>query len=74
MGLGFYRLFLFLFATITFFVEEGSSMLPFHDSPRETWYYCYFEGTLTDSRQKLLFIYLDDSLYDGYMWFSSLPE
>jgi hypothetical protein len=53
---------------------EGSSMLPFHDSPRETWYYYYFEGTITDGRQKILLIYLDGTVYDGYMWFSSLPE
>ncbi len=53
---------------------KGSSMLPFHDSPRETWYYYYEESTLDESRRKFLFIYLDDSLYDGYMWFSSLPD
>jgi outer membrane protein assembly factor BamE (lipoprotein component of BamABCDE complex) len=55
-------------------VGKGSAMLPFHETPRETWAYSYQEGTLTETRQKFLFIYLDGSVYDGYMWFSSLPE
>jgi hypothetical protein len=53
---------------------RGSSMLPFHDSPVEMWSYYYEESTLSESRRKLIFVYLDDGIYDGHMWFSSLPE
>ena len=53
---------------------KGKSMLPFHDSPRDTWYYYYFEGDDQDARQKILLVYLDKQVYDGYMWFSSIPE
>jgi hypothetical protein len=53
---------------------RGSSMLPFHDSPVDMWSYYYEESTLSESRRKFVFIYLDDGIYDGHMWFSSLPQ
>lgn len=52
----------------------GSSMLPFQDKPRTTWSYYYEEGNLEDARRIFLFVYLNDGIYDGYMWFSSLPD
>jgi hypothetical protein len=52
----------------------GSSMLPFQDAPRTLWSYYYEEGTLEDDRRIFLFVFLDDGIYDGYMWFSSLPD
>jgi hypothetical protein len=36
--------------------------------------YYYELATLSDSRRAFLFVYLDHGKYDGYMWFSSLPE
>lgn len=52
----------------------GQSMLPFQDAPRTVWSYYYEEGNLEDARRIFLFVYLDDGIYDGYMWFSSLPD
>jgi hypothetical protein len=51
----------------------GSAMLPVHASPRALWYYAYAEGSLSDARQQVLLVFFDHNLYDGYMWYSSLP-
>jgi hypothetical protein len=53
---------------------KGLEMLPFMDSPRDTWTYYYEEGDLKDDRRLFLFVFFKDQRYDGYMWFSSLPE
>jgi hypothetical protein len=52
----------------------GASMLPLHPSPRTMWSYYYEEGNLSDDRRMFLFVYFtEDHLYEGYLWFSSLP-
>ena len=53
---------------------KGEAMFPFHDTPKELWSYYYEEGSLKDSRRIFLFVFLDQDRYDGYMWFSSMPE
>jgi hypothetical protein len=53
---------------------KGREMLPFMDSPRDTWTFYYEEGDLKDDRRLFLFVFFKDQHYDGYMWFSSLPE
>ena len=64
--------------------RRGAIMLPILDKQaRETWTY-YFEkgyvkatdsGALDmDSWRTFLFVYFDDGVYDGYLWFSSLPQ
>ncbi|MGZ5055881.1 MAG: hypothetical protein ACXWAT_13205 [Methylobacter sp.] len=55
-------------------VGKGREMLPFMDKPRTTWTYYYEEGDLNDDRRLFLFVFFDKERYDGYMWFSSLPE
>ncbi len=63
---------------------RGGVMLPVLDKrARESWTY-YFEkghvrakrggGLDVDSRRIFLFVYFDDGVYDGYLWFSSLPQ
>ncbi len=63
---------------------RGGVMLPVLDKRgRETWTY-YFEkghvkaarggGMDVDSRRIFLFVYFDDGVYDGYLWFSSLLQ
>ena len=52
----------------------GRAMLPFHESPRDMWSYYYEEGTLSDDRRIFVFIYFDADIYDGHLWFSSLPD
>jgi hypothetical protein len=53
----------------------GSSMLPMQPGPRTMWSYYYEEGTLSDDRRIFLFVYFtSDNLYEGYLWFSSLPS
>ncbi len=63
---------------------QGGVMLPvLHKRARESWTY-YFEkghfkakrggGLDMDSRRIFLFVYFDDGVYDGYLWFSSLPQ
>jgi hypothetical protein len=54
--------------------NHGTAMLPGQDSPRDLWCYYYEEGTLTDDRRIFLFVFFKESVYDGYMWFSSLPR
>ena len=52
----------------------GASLLPMQDGPRTMWSYYYEEGTLSDNRRLFLFVYFaPDDLYEGYLWFSSLP-
>jgi hypothetical protein len=52
----------------------GREMLPIGDKPREVWSYYYEEGDLHDDRRIFLFVFFDQDRYDGYMWFSSLPQ
>jgi hypothetical protein len=54
--------------------NSGGAMLPIHDSPRDMWVYYYEEGTMTDDRRIFLFVFFENSRYDGYLWFSSLPN
>lgn len=53
---------------------KGREMLPIVQQPRTLWSYYYGEGDLKDSRQIFLFVFIKQDRYDGYMWFSSLPE
>ena len=53
---------------------KGQEMLPIEAAPRTLWSYYYEEGNLKDSRRIFLFIFFDQDRYDGYMWFSSLPD
>jgi hypothetical protein len=55
-------------------VGKGREMLPFMDKPRDSWTYYYEEGDLTDDRRLFLFVFFANQRYDGYMWFSSLPD
>lgn len=56
----------------------GRALMPFHDKPRTVWTYYFEKGSIdlgggesTDNR-KYLFIFLDDDIYDGYIWFDSI--
>ena len=53
---------------------EGRSYLPFQQEHLDMWSYYYEIGTLSDDRRTFLFVYFDDGIYDGHMWFSSLPD
>ncbi|MDJ0950824.1 MAG: hypothetical protein QNJ94_18080 [Alphaproteobacteria bacterium] len=62
---------------------EGAVMMPKIDrKSRPMWSYYYSRGTVTvtpdaatgDSRRIGLFVYFDEGRYDGYQWFSTLPE
>lgn len=54
---------------------KGQEMLPFMDSIRVTWTYYYEQLDLDDDSRLFLFVFFDkNNRYDGYMWFSSLPE
>lgn len=52
----------------------GRSYLPFQTKPIDMWSYYYELGTMSDDRRTFLFVYLDDGVFDGYMWMSSLPD
>jgi hypothetical protein len=41
--------------------------------PTDMWTYYFGEGDMEDLRQMFLFVYLDQDVFHGYMWFSSLP-
>ena len=53
---------------------KGQAMLPIDPRPRAMWSYYYEEGDTQDSRRIFLFVYFYQNRYDGYMWFSSLPQ
>ena len=63
---------------------RGGIMLPVLDKrARETWSYYFEKGYVkagqggsmeADSRRIFLFVYFDKGVYDGYLWFSSLPN
>jgi hypothetical protein len=60
---------------------KGNAMLPIDLTPRTTWSYSYGQGfvqtggeTRGDMRNLLLFVFLDQGRYEGYLWFSSVPE
>ena len=58
---------------------QGREMLPFHQASRPMWSYYYEQGHMTlsgsgDGRRVFLFVFFKQGRYDGYMWFSSLPE
>jgi SmpA / OmlA family len=40
--------------------------------PRTIWAYEYEEAEGTKSRQKVLLVYFDGEVFDGYLWFSSV--
>ncbi len=63
---------------------RGGVMLPVLDKQaRESWTYYFEKGHVkaaqggrldVDSRRTFLFVYFADGVYDGYLWFSSLPQ
>ena len=63
---------------------QGGVMLPELDKrARKSWTYYFEEGQITargqgqppdvDMGHIFLFVYFDDDVYDGYLWFSTLP-
>ncbi len=55
-------------------VGRSVSAMPIEAQPREMWTYYYNHGSLKDVRQLFLFVYFVEDRYDGYLWFSSVPE
>lgn len=55
-------------------IGRGRSFLPLQEEPVEMWTYYYERGTLTENRRTFLFVYLEDGVYQGHLWFSSRPE
>jgi len=51
----------------------GRAQFPPEDRPRDLWYYYYEEGSLREDQREFLFLFFADGVFDGYMWFSSLP-
>ncbi len=58
-------------------------MMPVVDSKsRQMWTYYYDKGRIdagghgleADARRMILMVYFDEGVYDGYQWFSTLPE
>lgn len=61
----------------------GGIYLPIDPKPRESWTYNYEKASIGKSQpgrlslnsiRTYLFIYFDKNIYDGYMWFSSVPK
>ncbi|MDP7639418.1 MAG: hypothetical protein QGG73_06845 [Candidatus Hydrogenedentes bacterium] len=54
---------------------QGRALLPMLDSSRSLWNYQFQTGTPDDLKFSLLLVLFDDGgIYDGYLWFSSVPE
>jgi hypothetical protein len=54
--------------------QEQASIFNYSQKQRTMWTYYYEEGDLKDDRRMFLFVFFDGDQYDGYMWFSSLPD
>ena len=56
----------------------GSTMMPYHDSPRVTWTYFFDRGNVDMSsgalnqRLSYLFVFFKNDRFDSYIWFSTL--
>ena len=66
-------------------VGRGGVMLPVVDiKPRDSWTYYYEDSSIGaapgrsgidwNAQRIFLFVYFDKGRYDGYLWFSSLPD
>ena len=53
---------------------KGAALFTMYSQPSELWSYYYEEGTTEEARRIFLFIFMNEDRYEGYMWFSSLPE
>jgi hypothetical protein len=55
----------------------GRAMMPYHDAPRTVWTYYYADGGVDTGSGKIhedrryLFVFLNDGVFEGYMWFNS---
>ena len=55
----------------------GRAMMPYHDAPRTVWTYYYADGAVdpgsgeVQENRRYLFVFLDDGIFEGYMWFKS---
>lgn len=57
----------------------GREFLPMYSRPRTVWSYYFEEGQVSlggggDSRRISVLVFMADGVYDGYLWYSSLPE
>lgn len=53
---------------------KGSALFTMYPQPSQLWSYYYEEGTMEEAHRIFLFIFMNDDRYEGYMWFSSLPD
>jgi hypothetical protein len=53
---------------------KGAAMLPVDPKPRTMWSYYYTEATLEESKLIFLFVFFDQTRYDGYLWFSDFGK
>jgi hypothetical protein len=53
---------------------QGRDMLPTLSVARSTWVYYYAEESGSANEYVVLLVFFDGDRYDGYMWYSSLPE
>lgn len=52
---------------------SGRSMLPLDTKARTLWSYFYEEGSMESSGRTMIFVYFDEDVLSGYLWFSSIP-
>ncbi len=56
----------------------GSTMMPYHNSPRLTWTYFFDRGRfdlsngMLDERISYLFVFFRNDRFDSYIWFSTI--
>lgn len=54
--------------------QDSGVAYNYRQKQRVMWSYYFEEGDLKDDRRIFLFVFFDRGRYDGYMWFSSLPD
>ena len=53
---------------------KGAALFTIYSQPSQLWSYYYEEGTMQEASRIFLYIFMNEDLYEGYMWFSSLSE
>ena len=53
---------------------RGREWAPPSNQPRDVLTYYYEISDLKESTREFLFVFLDEGVFDGYLWFSNFPE
>lgn len=53
---------------------RGREWAPPSDQPRDVLTYYYEVSDLKETTREFLFVFLEEGVFDGYLWFSNIPD